>query len=346
MMDEESLADAPRPFRLTTKRVLLLIGLGALSISLLVALGGGWPAVAALTNADWRMLALAVVIHYSGFAVRGHRWQLLLRVMGHSFRYLIVTALLLSGWFASALLPGRAGDLLRVLALRAGVDDQPPVPVADGLGSIVLERVLDMLAILILGALFGFLVLRGQLPDWVLGAYAVAVVLLVMVLVALIVVPALLDRLRGWSANRWWQAALHFAVRFVASLRTLAEQPLVASIVVLESFYIWLCDALLLWLVVWSLGTLLPFGSVAFVALTVDIVAAVPLTPGGVGQIEAANGALLRLLALPAFNVAAAVLLVRVISYWSFLLFSGVVTFVAGFSALLHNSQPASGGHP
>ena len=48
--------------------------------------------LAALTGADLRLLGLALLVHYSGFAVRGHRWQLLLAAAGHRLGYLYVTA--------------------------------------------------------------------------------------------------------------------------------------------------------------------------------------------------------------------------------------------------------------
>jgi hypothetical protein len=86
----------------------------------------------------------------------------------------------------------------------------------------------------------------------------------------------------------------------------------------------------------------MPFAAAAFVALTVDVLAAVPITPGGVGQIDAAYAALLALLPLPAFNVGAAVLVVRFISYWSFLVFSGIITLVAGFGSMLAGAPHAA----
>ena len=103
----------------------------------------------------------------------------------------------------------------------------------------------------------------------------------------------------------------------------------------LLSLYIWLCDAFLLWLVMASLAEWTSFGSAAFIALTVDGLAAVPLTPGGVGQIEAAYAGLLTLFALPVAKLSAIILLTRLISYWSFLLFSGMVTFAFGAGELL-----------
>ena len=97
----------------------------------------------------------------------------------------------------------------------------------------------------------------------------------------------------------------------------------------------------MLWLVIAGLGARLPFAEAGFVALTVDIFAAVPLTPGGMGQVEAVYAALLALLAAAPFSVAAAVLVTRAITYWSFLLFSGAVTFAAGFGSLLAPQPPA-----
>lgn len=332
--------------RLDRRRIAVLIGLGVLTVALLVALGGGRQALAALRLADWRLLAVAALVHYSGFAVRGHRWQLLLRSTGHNLRYGYVTALLLAGWFVSALLPARAGDFLRIGVLRLPDDRRggrhAPVPVADGLGSIVMERVLDIVAILVLGAAFGFAVLRTRLPDWVLTTYVVTGGLLLALGVALLVAPPLLGWMRSWSGHSVWQKLLDFATQVVVSLRALARRPAVAAAAFGESLYIWLCDGLLLWLVILALGKSVPLGAAAFVALTVDIFAAVPITPGGVGQIETAYAALLALLALPAVNIAAVVLATRLISYWSFLVVSGVVTFAAGFGAVLRRPPTTS----
>jgi len=325
--------------QLTPRRLALLAGLAVLTLALLLTLGGGEAALQAVMGVDLRWLGLAFLIHYSGFAVRGLRWQQLLHRMGYPLSWRYSTALLLSGWFASALLPARAGDLLRVGVLRLANEHHPAVPVADGLGSIVLERVLDLLALLLLGAGLGFLLLRTQLPAWVMGAYGVGLAALVALAIALVAAPALFRWLRTWFAQPWWQRLLDFAAEVVQSLRVLGAHPLTAFVVIGESLYIWLCDALLLWLVLRSMGVAADFGGIAFVALTVDIFAAVPLTPGGIGQIEAVNAALLALLPLPPFNVAAAVLLTRAISYWSFLLFSGVVTFAAGIGQLLVREQ-------
>lgn len=327
-------------------RLLILVGLGLLTAALLLTLSGGRETLTALAEASWPLVALAMLVHYSGFAVRGRRWQLILALLGHRLPYRTVTTLLVSGWFISALLPARAGDVARVTILHQGVHGRAHrsasgVPVADAIGSIVLERVLDIVAILLLGGGFGYLILRSQLPGWVLVAYGVGTAGLALLGGIVLFAPALIGRLRRLCAHPQWQRGLDFAHQLATSVRILPQHPRVALWVLAESIYIWLCDALLLWLVIWSLGTHTTVGMAGFVALTVDVFATVPLTPGGVGQLEVVHAGLLALFALPGLNVSAAVLLTRAISYWSFLLFSGAVTLAAGIGQLLPRLEAA-----
>ena len=224
--------------------------------------------------------------------------------------------MLISGWFVSALLPARAGDLFRVAVLRLPPGGQPVVPVADGLGSIVLERVLDIAAILVLSVGLGYFFLGNQAPGWLQATYLVTLGLLAAFGVVLLLMPAWWAGCAGFRRTGCGRPAVRFAAQLAASLRSLWRQPALAAATLGESLYIWLCDAVVLWLVIASLGvTSIPFGSVAFVALAVDILAAAPLTPGGIGQVEAAYAALLALLPGAALPISAVVLTVRGVTY-------------------------------
>ncbi|MCB0081382.1 MAG: flippase-like domain-containing protein, partial [Caldilineaceae bacterium] len=107
------MAEAQSWLRLDRKRLIGLGLLGLLTIGLVVTLGGGRQALTAMLAADWRLVGLAILIHYSGFAVRGDRWRRILRILGYQLPYLYTTNLLISGWFISALTPARAGDFVR-----------------------------------------------------------------------------------------------------------------------------------------------------------------------------------------------------------------------------------------
>lgn len=326
--------------RLEPRRLLLLGLLAVATIALLLTLGDGKSTLSTLALADWRLLALAALIHYGGFALRGHRWQLLLGALGYRLGYLYTTGLLLAGWFVSALLPARAGDAFRVVVLRLPPASQPTVPVAPAIGSIVLERALDILAILLLGATFSVGVLQGRVPSWLLWLYGATLVLLLLVAGVFLATPPLLERLRPLSPRPLWHKTLDFITQIADSLRQLAQHPSTALVVISESLLIWLCDGLLLWLVVLSLGQPFTLAAANFVALTVDIIAAVPLTPGGMGQVETAYAALLALIAQSGLPIAAVILATRAISYWSFLVLSGVVTVLAGFGRAFNRANP------
>ncbi|MEZ4709696.1 MAG: lysylphosphatidylglycerol synthase transmembrane domain-containing protein [Caldilineaceae bacterium] len=341
-----SATDAQSWLRLDRKRLLVLGVLGLLTLALMVTLGGGRQALNAMLTADWRLVGLAILIHYSGFAVRGARWRRLLQILGYRLPYLYTTNLLIGGWFISALTPARAGDFVRIGLLNRPLrtpDELPSIPVAVGTSSLVLERSLDILAILGLGGAFGLTLLRGKLPATLLWAYGAGLLLMAFFIGALFVSPRLLEWMNRWWDHALWRKALDFAAQLVESLRTLPTQPAAALFVLLESLYIWLCDALLLWLVLLSIqhGTdaAVTFGGAAFVALTVDVFATIPLLPGGIGQIESAYAGLLALFALSSVNISAVVLLTRAISYWSFLIFSGLVTFAAGLGQVFSREK-------
>lgn len=335
-MNQPSTTPLPNlPTTLTRRRVALLLGLALLTVLLLLSLGGGQESLDALTTVKPSWIGLAILIHYSGFAVRGLRWQQLLRVTGYRLSWRYTTTLLLSGWFVSALLPARAGDLLRIGVLRLETEQKPAIPVADSLSSIVLERALDLLALILLGVTVGFLLLQTQLPNWVMVAYATGTALLFLIGVTLMIAPTLLQQLQPRIEHPLGQKVFTFVIEVIASLRALAKQPATAALVLVESLYIWFCDALLLWMVLRSMDVVAGLGNVTFVALTNDIFAAIPITPGGIGQIEAIMAALLTLVPLPPLNIAATVLVSRAISYWSFLLFSGLITFGAGIGQLV-----------
>ncbi|HXF62429.1 MAG TPA: lysylphosphatidylglycerol synthase domain-containing protein, partial [Caldilineaceae bacterium] len=273
---------APAPLlpvlRFDARRLALLGGLALATVALLLALGGGRATLAALRQVDGRLLLLAAAVHYAGFALRGYRWQALLAAVGHRLGYRYTTGVLLAGWFVSALLPARAGDAFRIAALRLPPPAQPAVPAADSLGSIVLERTLDILALLLLSAGFGLGVLGLRLPGQVWAVYGGALLLLSSVALAALLLPVLLPRLRRRPAHPLWQRALDFTLQVVNGLRRLPRRPVWGVGLVGESLLIWLCDALLLWLAAASLGYGLPISVAGFTALTADIFAAVPLT--------------------------------------------------------------------
>ncbi|HEY2432996.1 MAG TPA: lysylphosphatidylglycerol synthase transmembrane domain-containing protein [Vicinamibacterales bacterium] len=100
-------------------------------------------------EADPRLLATAVAVTMMTYMLRAFRWQYLLAPIGPT-RFTVAFQTTVIGFAASFLLPGRPGEVLRpyLLAKREGL---PPTA---AFATIILERLLDLVTVLMLFGLF------------------------------------------------------------------------------------------------------------------------------------------------------------------------------------------------
>ena len=313
-------------------RILAIIFLGVLTVALLLRIGRLDLNLNTLQSLDIRYLVLAVVIHYSGFVVRGLRWRSLLLGLGHRLNPLYTTTLLLAGWFVSALLPARLGDVARLTILRR--DHQ--IPISHGLASIASERALDLFAILGLMLAAALWALPGQVPNFVWQLAAGGAVMILILVIVCLVSPALETRLQSLLPWSIYQKAVSFGFDMLAGLRRLAQNPVMLAWVIGQSVYIWLCDILLMHLIFLSTSQVIPLSTSAFSSMAVDLAAAVPIIPGAIGQFEGAAVAIFSLFDLNLQQSSLVILLNRLVSFWTFLIFSGTVTYLFGFAQIFN----------
>ncbi|WP_077922199.1 lysylphosphatidylglycerol synthase transmembrane domain-containing protein [Spirosoma sp. 209] len=102
-------------------------------------------------QADSRWLALAGALIVGFYLLRAARWQLTLQALGYRPTLFRTAVALLAGAMASMIIPG-AGELTRCGTLQR----TDGIPLAQGIGSVVAERVID---ILMLGVLIGLTLL-------------------------------------------------------------------------------------------------------------------------------------------------------------------------------------------
>ncbi|HYE87115.1 MAG TPA: lysylphosphatidylglycerol synthase transmembrane domain-containing protein, partial [Vicinamibacterales bacterium] len=109
-------------------------------------LGRVWASVTA-ARADFLLLAL--VLTAVTFVIRAERWQYLLEPLGKT-RFSAVFRTTVIGFGASAVLPARAGEVIRpyLLARREGLS------ATAAFATILVERILDLVAVLVLLAAF------------------------------------------------------------------------------------------------------------------------------------------------------------------------------------------------
>ena len=100
----------------------------------------------AKANLNWVALstALTLVAHWS----RAVRWKMLMKPLGYSPSILNTTLAVWAGYFANFIIP-RAGEVSRCTVLQ-NTDD---IPFEKSFGTVVTERIFDMLTLLVLIAL-------------------------------------------------------------------------------------------------------------------------------------------------------------------------------------------------
>jgi uncharacterized membrane protein YbhN (UPF0104 family) len=96
-------------------------------------------------QADYRYVILSMFMGYAAFISRGLRWNLLLEPLGKKAKPWNSIHAISIGYFANALVP-RAGEVMRCTSLKS-TDD---IPLDRLFGTVVLERVIDALMLLML----------------------------------------------------------------------------------------------------------------------------------------------------------------------------------------------------
>jgi uncharacterized protein (TIRG00374 family) len=136
-----------------------LVGFGVASLSCwLLARNVDWPSLwEALASADYRWVVAGVLAIVATFFTRARRWQALLWQSAIRLRP-TMTALLM-GQVANMALPMRSGDVIRA----AWIGSEKGTGTVEGLGSIAIEKVWDLVALLTCGLI---LLVWIPLPDW------------------------------------------------------------------------------------------------------------------------------------------------------------------------------------
>ena len=284
-------------------------------------------------KANLGLVGLAFAVYYLGFPLRGHRWTVLLKGAGYRISTKDGTEILFLSWLVNCVVPAKLGDVYRAYLLKLN----SPVSLTKTLGTVFIERILDLFAIAILGLAAGYIHFRNGLPGDVQVIFAFAVALVVLLALALIgmrnfgrrLVEALPLPHRAEELYDRFEEGVFQSV----GLRGLPWLGLLTGI-------IWLTEGFRLLFVIQAFGFAdihLGISGTLFVALCGSLLTAVPLTPGGLGFVEAgAIGLLTTVFGIPFPEASAIVLIDRAISVFSIV--------VLGSVAYVISSKPRGSG--
>ncbi len=263
------------------------LAIGLLALFLRNAdLGRVWQA---MRTARFDLLLFVVVLTIVMYLVRAERWQYLLEPLGPT-RFWVAFRTTVIGFAASAVLPARAGEVLRPYLLAR----QEGLAATATFATIVVERILDLVAVLLLLAGYLFLFDSGaarSAPELYGAVQLGALITTPMTLVALGVMMALaghperlqrfvlgVERLLPGRAAHW----LAGLARTFAEGLAIVRRPARLLVSLGLSLALWVVIASQAWLVARAFDIPMPYSGAYLLTALLVVGVALP-TPGGVG---------------------------------------------------------------
>jgi uncharacterized membrane protein YbhN (UPF0104 family) len=225
---------------------------------------------AAIEHIVWGYLLAATVICLAAWLVRGLRYKVILGGIGISCGLLFSTGCIFVSQTANLIVPARLGDLVRVFILR----HEYQASISQGISSLVVERVFDIVMVAVLGAVA--LLFVFNVPDWFYTIILIPLGLGVLFYVILI-----------------YSGRLTSERKYIRILLTILEQIRQVSLsfrsvlsISAQSIVIWILDVMVCFFVALMFQVTIPFAVIVLAIVIGNLVKAIPLTPGGVGTYE------------------------------------------------------------
>ncbi len=264
------------------------------------------------TANPWLFLG-GLAVYYAGFGLRVIRWRLMLTRAGLTPDHNVdlpgndgLLKIMLLSWFANCVVPAKLGDVYRGFLLK----QRSGAPFTTTMGTIGAERLIDLVVLAVLLVTSGLLVFGRHIPSSAQSVliYGGATVLVgvIGVTIAWVLPDALLARVPARFTGHLNRLQEGFFVNLRSPWRS-----------VVISVVIWMADGARFFLVAWSLGSVLPGSTALFIALISSMATVSPLSPAGLGVVEALVISILPLVGVSSDAAVAIAILDRVISYAS-----------------------------
>ncbi len=274
--------------------------------------------VTLIRGADPVLLFAALAVYYLTFPLRGGRWWYVLGKVGTHIRYWVATDILFLSWFVNCLVPAKLGDLYRAYLLKGNFGGSASRTV----GTIFVERIADIVVIFGLAVAAGFWSFRGRSRPEIDFIFVAAFLLVALLLILLLVL-----RFAGQHIERILPGRVEgFYTRFREGTMA-ALTPRAVAVIGSVTVLIWLAEGLRVFFVIKALDlpdVQLGISAALFVALVAALLTAIPLTPAGVGFVEAGMVAALSLYGVPPESAVAVALIDRAISVLTVIVLGGL----------------------
>jgi uncharacterized protein (TIRG00374 family) len=267
------------------------------------------------------LLLAAFVVFYAGFPMRGLRWALLVRGTGFRLSVRDATEIIFLSWLVNCLVPAKLGDLYRAWLLKIN----STVSLSRTFGTVFIERILDLFAIVTLGLAAGFWSFRTGMSTQIQLIVGIGVVVVILLGAGLLTMRNFGRRII--TALPIPHRIVEYYDRFEEGVFGAVGLRHLPPLVVITGL-IWATEAMRLYLVVQALdfpGVTLGISGAFFVALIASLLTAVPLSPAGLGIVDAGMiGVLHAAYGVPLPEATAIALVDRTISVFSIIVLGGI----------------------
>ncbi len=281
---------------------------------------------AQIRNANPLYLALAFAAYYGSFPFRAARWRRLLSNAGISegdghdvpnIRGL--TEIYLLGWFANCVVPAKLGDAYRGYLLKKNAGPS----FSRTLGTIFAERLLDVVALVVIMMLSALFVFHGSVPASLRPWFVVGAVLVVLGIGGLATLMTAGHHLQRLVPRRFRHNYLTLAEGIVTSFSRTGFVTVSAL-----TLLVWILEGVRVYFGAQAIGVDLSFSAAIFVALLASLLTTIPFTPAGMGFVEGGTVLAVKLFGVTAAQATAVAIVDRAVASYSVVLIGGLLYLV------------------
>src|SRR5713101_1359389 len=276
--------------------------------------------LAAMRNAKIYFVLAAFIIYYLSFPIRTFRWRMLLENVGyteengiHLPKFWKLLEIIYVSWFANVIVPAKLGDLYRAYLLRK----ETGLPATRTFGTVLAERLLDLIVLLLLFITAIMISLHENLPPQLVLGLKLTMMLVVVGILGLFMLRIFPTQIGMVVPKRFRGYYNQFQEGTLGSFRRI---PTLTGLTV----GVWACEALRFFFIALALnlisGSFIHVMTASlFIALGEALLTAVPFTGGGIGLVEGGMLAMISLFTPNTSLALAAIVIDRAISLFSVL---------------------------
>lgn len=266
------------------------------------------------TNITYFFLAMAV--YYLSVPIRGYRWKLLLSNVGLKLDVKSATEIWFLAYYINCLVPAKAGDIYRGYLVKKNYK----ISISRVLGTIVVERLADFTFLMTILTLSGYIVFDKLIPANVRGFMEYGYIALITTIILLALLKLQKRKILGIIPSKFHT----YITEFEHGLSNAMTSRNTRHIAILTTVG-WITDVIRLYLIVISLGLIMPLPVIIFAALSASLISSLPITAAGLGAVELVMVSIFTLLGYDTNISAAIAILDRIVNLWSFIAIGTII---------------------